>query len=294
MKQLVIISGKGGTGKTVISGAFATLFANKVLADCDVDAANLHLLLHPEVQETHTFSGGQKAFLMPDMCQMCGECVEVCRFEAIQATKEGHIHIDPILCEGCGVCSHICPNQAIAMRNVSSGEWFVSHTEYGPFVHAKLGIGEENSGKLVTAVRKKAAEIAASNNLDHVIIDGPPGIGCPVIASLSGVDLALVVTEPTLSGIHDMERICAVASHFKVPAACCINKHDINSKNTEKIESWCQDFSVPLLGKIPYDQEVIRSIVQGYPVTEHSESAASKKIHALWERVFNLLKKENT
>jgi MinD superfamily P-loop ATPase len=178
------------------------------------------------------------------------------------------------------------------MRNAPSGEWFVSHTKYGPFVHAKLGIGEENSGKLVTAVRKKSSEIAHSNGTDYIIIDGPPGIGCPVIASLSGVDLALVVTEPTLSGIHDMERIFAVASHFKIPSACCINKYDINPENSSQIETWCQDHSVPLLGKIPFDEEVIRSMVQGYPLTEHSECEVSKDIQKLWERTFNILKKE--
>jgi MinD superfamily P-loop ATPase len=292
MKQLVIISGKGGTGKTVISAAFATLFQNKVLADCDVDAANLHLLLHPDIKETHTFLGGQKAFLQPDNCSMCRECLEVCRFYAIETTKEDTIHIDAVSCEGCGVCSHVCPSQAIEMRDVTSGEWFVSHTKYGPFVHAKLGIGEENSGKLVTAVRKKSAEIAHQNNLDYIIIDGPPGIGCPVIASLTGADLALIVTEPTLSGIHDMERIVAVARHFKIPAACCINKHDINPENSSRIETWCQDHSVSLLGKIPFDEEIIRSMVRRYPLTENSECAASKEIKRLWEKILSLLEKE--
>jgi MinD superfamily P-loop ATPase len=292
MKQLVIISGKGGTGKTVISAAFASLFQNKVLADCDVDAANLHLLLHPEVQEVHTFSAGQKAFLQPDNCTVCGECVEVCRFDAIETTKEGTVRIDPVSCEGCGVCARVCPSHAIEMRDVTSGEWYVSHTKYGPVVHAKLGIGEENSGKLVTAVRKKSSEIAGQNNLDYVIIDGPPGIGCPVIASLSGVDLALVVTEPTLSGIHDMERIVAVARHFKIPAACCINKHDINARNSSRIETWCRDHSIPLLGKIPFDEEVIRSMVQGYPLTENSGCAASKEIQGLWNKLCEILNKE--
>jgi MinD superfamily P-loop ATPase len=292
MKQLVIISGKGGTGKTVISAAFASLSQNKAIADCDVDAANLHLLLHPDVQEVHTFSGGQKASLQPDKCTMCGECVEVCRFGAIETMKEDTIRIDSISCEGCGVCSHACPSQAIEMRDAISGEWFVSHTKYGPFIHAKLGIGEENSGKLVTQVRRKATEICVENNMDTVIIDGPPGIGCQVIASLSGVDLALIVTEPTLSGIHDMRRIVEVARHFKISTACCINKHDINSKNSSRIEAWCQEYSMPLLGKIPYDEEVIRSMVRGYPLTDRTECAASKEIQELWEKLLNILKKE--
>jgi MinD superfamily P-loop ATPase len=292
MKQLVIISGKGGTGKTVISAAFASLFQNNVIADCDVDAANLHLLLHPDVQEVHTFSGGQKAFLQPDKCTMCGVCLEVCRFDAIEITGEDTNRIDPVSCEGCGVCARVCPCQAIDMLDVTSGEWFVSHTRYGPFVHAKLGIGEENSGKLVTAVRKRSVEIAKQRDLDQVIIDGPPGIGCPVIASLSGVDLALLVTEPTLSGIHDMERVFAVARHFKIPSACCINKHDINPENSSRIESWCQNLSVPLLGKIPYDEEVIRSMVQGLPLTEHAECSVSEEIQELGKKLLNVLKKE--
>jgi MinD superfamily P-loop ATPase len=290
MKQLVVISGKGGTGKTVIAAAFASLSINKVIADCDVDAANLYLLLHPDVQEVHTFSGGKKAFLLYDQCSLCGECVEPCRFEAISQAEDGRVFIDPVSCEGCGVCSFVCPSKAIEMRDSTSGEWYVSRTKYGPFVHAKLGIGEENSGKLVSEVRRKAAEIGTQNKVDYVIIDGPPGIGCPVIASLSGTNLALVVTEPTLSGIHDMERIVAVARHFQIPTACCINKYDINLENSSRIEAWCQDHSVPLLGKIPYDEEVIRSMVQGYPLTEHTESVASEEIHKLWIR---LCKTEN-
>jgi MinD superfamily P-loop ATPase len=293
IKQLVIISGKGGTGKTVISAAFASLSRSKVIADCDVDAANLYLLLHPEVQETHAFSGGQVATLQSDNCTMCGECLEACRFGAIESTIEDSIRIDPISCEGCGVCAHVCPTQAIEMKTAPSGEWFVSQTKYGPFVHAKLGIGEENSGKLVTEVRKKASKIASQKNLDYVLIDGPPGIGCPVIASLSGVDLALVVTEPTLSGIHDMQRITEVARHFKIPTACCINKHDINDKNSSRIEAWCQEHSVPLLGKIPYDEKVIHSMVQGYPLTEGTECEASKEIQKLWEKLINTMRKEN-
>lgn len=293
MKQLVIISGKGGTGKTVICGAFASLAKNHVIADCDVDAANLHLILHPEVRETHPFSGGKKAFLLSEKCSLCAECVDVCRFQAITQNKDSAIVIDPLSCEGCGVCAHVCPTEAIEMRDVISGDWFVSDTKYGPFVHAKLGIGEENSGKLVTEVRRKAAEIGTQIRSDYVIIDGPPGIGCPVIASLSGADIALVVTEPTLSGIHDMERIVAVARHFKIHTACCINKYDINRENSSRIEVWCQEHSVPLLGTIPYDDRVIRSMVEGYPVTEDTTSLASKEIQKLWARILKSQQTEN-
>ncbi|GAI05092.1 unnamed protein product, partial [marine sediment metagenome] len=219
MKQIVVISGKGGTGKSVIAGSFASLAKNKVMADCDVDAADLHLLLHPTVKETHEFSGGKTAFIDERRCTECGKCQEVCRFEAID-----NYVVDPISCEGCGVCFHICPEKAIKMVDDLSGKWFVSETKYGPFVHAKLGIAEENSGKLVTLVRQNAKLIAEKEKRDFVIIDGPPGIGCPVIASLSGVDIALIVTEPTLSGIHDLERIVGVAHHFGIKGVVCINK----------------------------------------------------------------------
>lgn len=289
MKQLVIISGKGGTGKTVISAAIATLARNKIMADCDVDAANLYLLLHPEIQELHSFSGGKRAEINPEKCTYCGECITTCRFSAIHETNGGEIAIDPISCEGCTVCSHICPAMAIEMKECVSGEWFVSQTNYGPFVHAKLGIGEENSGKLVTEVRKKAKEIAQEKNLDFVLIDGPPGIGCPVISSLSGTDIALVVTEPTLSGIHDMERVIQMAHHFKTQTACCINKYDINLQNSAQIEQWCKKYSIPLIGKIPFDEDVTKSMVEGIPLPEYSENSASEEIKKMWQSLYKLL-----
>lgn len=282
MKQLVVISGKGGTGKTIISAAFATLAPNKVMADCDVDAANLYLLLHPEIRERHRFIGGKKAKLNPEKCTQCGECLSVCRFSAIEEDSQGEIIIDPISCEGCAVCSYICPVEAIEMEDSVSGEWFISRTKYGPFVHARLGTGEENSGKLVTEVRKKAKELAEKNKADFIIIDGPPGIGCPVIASLSGTDRALVVTEPTLSGIHDMERVTQVAQHFRIQTVCCINKYDINPQISDRIENWCHENSIPLIGKIPFDEEVTQSMVQGLPLTEYSENAASEEIKKIW------------
>ena len=292
MKQLVIISGKGGTGKTIISAAIATLVQKKVMADCDVDAANLYLLLQPEIQETQPFTGGKKALIDEEKCTRCRECVDVCRFGAIAEKEDEEIFFGPISCEGCGVCSFVCPADAIKMEKALSGEWYVSKTKYGPFVHARLGIGEENSGKLVAEVRKKAKEIAEQNNLDFVIIDGPPGIGCPVISSLSGTDLALVVTEPTLTGIHDMERVVRVASHFKTQTACCINKFDINLENSAKIESWCQKNAVSLLGKIPFDQEVTESMVQGIPLTEYTNNSASKEIKNMWQKLNKLFARE--
>lgn len=293
MKQLVIISGKGGTGKTIMSAAIATLAQNKVMADCDVDAANLYLLLQPEIQETQTFMGGEKARIDVEKCTQCRECVDVCRFDAIVEKEDEEIVIDSISCEGCGVCSHVCPADAIKMEKAISGEWYVSKTKYGPFVHARLGIGEENSGKLVAEVRKKAKEIAEQNNMDFVIIDGPPGIGCPVISSLSGTDLALVVTEPTLTGIHDMERAVQMAHHFQTQTACCINKFDINLQNSAQIESWCKKNSIPLLGKIPFDEEVTKSMVQGIPLTEFTNNSASKEMKNMWQKLYKLFVRED-
>jgi len=280
MKQIVVISGKGGTGKSVITGSFASLAKNKVMADCDVDAADLHLLLHPAVKETHEFSGGKTAFIDERRCSQCGKCQEVCRFEAID-----NCVVDPISCEGCGVCSHICPEKAIKMVDDLSGKWFISETKYGPFVHAKLGIAEENSGKLVTLVRQNAKLIAEKEERDFVIIDGPPGIGCPVIASLSGVDIALIVTEPTLSGIHDLERIVEVAHHFGIKGAVCINKYDLNLMMTQRIEEYCRHNNIELVGEIPFDISVTEALVRGLPIVEYSNNQVTHEIKNLWEKI---------
>ncbi len=293
MKQIVIISGKGGTGKTVLSACFAALAQIKVLADCDVDAANLHLLLHPIKLETYPFYGMKKAGIDLHRCTACGECAEVCRFEAIQESPEGTFQVDGISCEGCAVCSLICPVEAISMEDNESGELYVSETSYGPFVHAKLGAGEENSGKLVTEVRKKARELAEKNGLDLVIMDGPPGIGCPVLASLTGTDLALVVTEPTPSGFHDMDRVIQVTRHFGIKAACCINKYDLNPRKTSRIQDWCAKNSVPLLGTIPYDESVIQSLMQGDPYSVYANNSTTDAIKKIWGRLDYLIKERS-
>ncbi|MBS3818884.1 4Fe-4S binding protein [bacterium] len=292
MKQLVIISGKGGTGKTVVSASLASLASNKVMVDCDVDAANLHLLLQPKIQESHEFSGGKTAVLDEKKCTECGQCLPVCRFDAISETPEGDVVIDPISCEGCGVCFHICPVEAIHMRENISGNWYVSQTPYGPFVHAKLGIAEENSGKLVTEIKKRAQTIAEDQKLDWTLLDGSPGIGCPVIASLSGVDMALVVTEPTLSGIHDLERVTQMAAYFNVATACCINKYDLNLQNTSRIEKWCERNSIPVMGKIPYEDIVVKSMVQGIPLVEYAESNSSREIKNIWKKISRTIHKK--
>jgi len=289
MKQIVVISGKGGTGKTVISACFASLSRNAVLADVDVDAANLHLLLHPEIQERHIFKSGQKARIDAEKCTGCGLCLPACRFDALFENSNRKVGVNLLSCEGCAVCFHVCPVQAVTMEIPISGEWYVSKTKYGPFVHARLGIAEENSGKLVTEVRKKAREIAEKEGRDLLIMDGSPGIGCPVIASLAGTDLALVVTEPTPSGSHDMERIVELARHFKIAAACCINKYDLNHDNSDGIERWCNAQSIPLVGKIAFDPAVTESVVRSVPYVEYASNSSADEIRRMWLSLLRLI-----
>ena len=281
MKQIAVISGKGGTGKTVLTASFAALARNACFVDCDVDAADLHLLLNPEVVEKHAFRSGKTARIDESACTACGECIRVCRFRAI---TDDYV-VDPISCEGCGVCSLICPSRAISMEENLSGEWFVSDTKYGPFVHAKLGIAEENSGKLVMKIRQAAQEIARTKRLSYVIIDGPPGIGCPVIASLSGVDLALIVTEPTIAGIHDMERIADVAIHFSIPTKVVVNKYDINLDNARSITDICHKRNIEVLARLPFSEKFVESMVQGVPMPEFSSDGVAKQIADLWQSV---------
>ncbi len=287
MKQIVVISGKGGTGKTVLTASFAALARNKVMADCDVDAADLHLLLHPQIVERYDFRGLPKARIDDALCDGCRECMRLCRFDAIvdDGDISDKVRVDPIECEGCTVCMNVCPVNAISMVDNITGEWFVSKTEFGSMVHASLGIAEENSGKLVTTVRQNAANVAQRGKMDYVIIDGPPGIGCPVIASLAGVDLAVIVTEPTLSGIHDMARVAGVARHFGVAISCVVNKFDINPDNTACIEEWCNTNRVQVLGKIPFDLSVNDSIKAGRPIVDHTENTVTREITKIWECV---------
>lgn len=283
MKQILVISGKGGTGKTVVTAAFAALAENKVMLDCDVDAADLHLLLHPAVKERHEFRGGSSAAIDRDLCKKCGRCVEVCRYGAIRKD----FIVDKLSCEGCALCSRVCPYHAIRMEENVSGEWFVSDTEYGPFVHAKLGIAEENSGKLVAKIRQAAQALAEQQGREYVIIDGPPGIGCPVIASLSGVDCALVVTEPTLSGLHDAQRVIEVAAHFKIPVKLAVNKYDLNPAMTEKIEDFCTSRHIPVIGRIVFDQTMVKALVHGRTIVEYADCPAAHEIRRIWEGLKN-------
>ena len=281
MKQIVVISGKGGTGKTVITGAFASLAKNKVMADCDVDAADLHLLLQPKIKERHDFRSGLSALIDKKICQQCGKCIAACRFDAITSS----FVIDPISCEGCGFCSHICPAGAIKMKENLAGEWFISETRFGPMVHAKLGIAEENSGKLVSLVRQQAKDLAEKGNYDWVIIDGAPGIGCPVIASLTGIDCAVVVTEPTLSGLHDALRVIEVTSHFNVPSRLVINKYDLNPDMSNKIEGYCAKNGISLIGKVSFDKMVVEAMVEGKTIMEYKDTPVKDEIIRIWEKL---------
>jgi MinD superfamily P-loop ATPase len=285
IQELVIISGKGGTGKTSVAASLACLAHNKVIADCDVDAADMHLVLKPEVRQTTVFEGGLKSSIRSDTCTSCGECLRYCRFNAIS----GDYIVDPISCEGCGVCAHFCPHAAIEMSRHVSGKWFVSDTRHGPLVHAQLGIAEGNSGKLVTVIKKKAREIATEKGHELVIVDGSPGTGCPVIATVSGASLVLIVTEPTVSGMHDLRRVLELTRHFNVRAAVCVNKADINPDNVAEIEAFCSNNGIPIAGAIPYDTEVTRAQIAGRSVVEHSNGHAAQAIRYLWEYVSKIL-----
>ena len=284
MKEVVVLSGKGGTGKTSLVGCFAALASSKVLADCDVDAADLHLLLQPSVRDKKEFWSGQTALIDEKLCTQCGMCETVCRFNAIK-----DFVVSPLACEGCAFCTYVCPEHCITMKERMAGHWFVSDTRHGPLVHAQLGIAEENSGKLVTVVRNQAQIITRRENLARIIIDGPPGIGCPVISSLSGVNLALLVTEPTLSGIHDLERVIGLCQHFHVPAMVCINKCDVNEENSRRIVEQCKTQGIEVAAQIPFDTSVTQALIRGLSVVEYSHNGVAKQIETLWESVLKRL-----
>lgn len=278
MKQMTILSGKGGTGKTTIAACFAALSENAVFADSDVDASNLHLLLKPEVKETIEFKGLKQAVIDPERCTRCGLCVELCRFNAIADYR-----VDPIHCEGCKVCVVNCPAEAIDFVERVCGHAYISETRYGPMSHARLTPGMENSGKLVTLVRQNAQRLAEENGCGLVLVDGPPGIGCPAIASLSNVESSLIVVEPTLSGIHDLKRALELLRHFEVEPLVCVNKYDLNTDNTDEITGYCYENGIPMVGCVPFDPEVTKAMVQGKPVVEYrSGSPASAAIAKAW------------
>jgi MinD superfamily P-loop ATPase len=288
VKELVVISGKGGTGKTSVVASFAALADDAVVADCDVDAADLHLVLDPKVEKRWTFSGGFEAEIDPQACAACALCTEHCRFDAIVPAGD-FLQVDPVSCEGCGVCTDVCPNGAARMIPSTNGEWFVSGTRHGPMVHAQLGIAQENSGKLVSLVRREARALASRSERHLLISDGSPGIGCPVIASTTGAQLVLVVTEPTLSGMHDMERVAQMTRHFGVKTAVCVNKADINPQLADELEKQATQMDLPVLGRVRYDPAVTWAQVQGKAVVEGGDGAAEADIRALWKRTQAML-----
>ncbi len=288
MKQLVILSGKGGTGKTTVAAALAHLAARElsvVLADADVDAANLELVLSPERQEEHPFTGGKVAVIDPEKCIGCGVCKAACRFDAVHSLPDARYRVDPLACEGCAACFYRCPGEAIRMEERESGRWYRSRTRFGPLFHARLFPGQENSGKLVTLVKQQARLWALDTGADLVLVDGPPGIGCPVISASAGADLALLVAEPTVSGVHDLERILATTDHFGVPAQVVLNKADLNPGRANEIRAFCARREVPVVGSIPYDVVVTEAMVQGRTVTEHADGPVSRALAEVWERI---------
>ncbi|MGD9546652.1 MAG: 4Fe-4S binding protein [Candidatus Krumholzibacteriia bacterium] len=293
MKELVVLSGKGGTGKTSVTAALAALGAGAVLADCDVDAANFHLVLGTHGEAAHPFVSGHTAVIRTGDCSGCGECARLCRFDAILTeTVAGGIRfrVDPIACEGCGVCVHFCPGGAIDFPSRTCGWWGTSRTRFGTLIHAALDVGAENSGKLVTLVREQARKAAIGSGADLVLVDGPPGIGCPVTASLTGVDLALLVTEPSLPALHDLGRIRELARHFAVPVMVCINKWDLNPRLSDRIAEFCRDQGIPVVGRLPYDPLAGDAQIAGLSLVEFApESPAARALAAMWEDISGAL-----
>ena len=291
MKEMVVISGKGGTGKTSIVASFAALAKQSVLADCDVDAADLHLVLNPRVLKSEEFYGGKISTIDPDICMGCGVCADLCRFDAIHDIENPDhpldtiFAVDPIACEGCGVCKLVCPVNAVEFVDNKSGDWFISETKYGPMVHAKLGIAAENSGKLVALVKTNATRIASERGLEFVIVDGSPGIGCPVISSITGADLVLIVTEPTMSGQHDLSRVSDLTKHFNIPTMVCVNKWDINTTVFDNIQAWCADQGLEVAGKIRYDRSVTDAQIAGQSIIEFGNGEVSSEIKQMWKKI---------
>jgi len=295
VKELVVISGKGGTGKTSIVASFAGLAKKAVFADCDVDAADLHLVLEPKVKHESDFSGGKRASIVTEDCVGCGKCRDLCKFDAINSngslcdTEAETFAVDPISCEGCKVCVEFCPVGAIEFKDSINGRWFISDTRFGPMVHAELGIAEENSGKLVTLIRREAKRIATEEKKDLIIADGSPGIGCPVIASITGADLVLIITEPTLSGMHDLGRVADLTKNFGIPTLVCINKSDLNREMTAQIAQEAGNRGMRLAGKIRYDRAFTKAQIMKATVIEYTGGWVSEEIKTLWRNVIYAL-----
>lgn len=286
MKQIAVVSGKGGTGKTSIAASFASLNAKSVIADCDVDASTLHLLLNPKVLDQQEFRGSKLASIYKEKCIECMACQSACRYGAIR-----ELRVDPFLCEGCGLCAYICPKGAIELKEKVSGYLYISETRYGPMSHARLGAAEANSGKLVTLVRQRAIALAKERDLDLIIIDGPPGIGCPVIATITGADFAVMVAEPTFSGLHDLRRLKGLVEYFRVKPLVIVNMYDLNEENTARIIDFCKAEGIEFLAKIPFDSTVADAMLLGKTVVEYSPNCeASREICQAWNRIDGFVK----
>ena len=279
--ELVVLSGKGGTGKTSLVGALAALARDKVLCDADVDAADLHLLLSPKVRARHDFYAGHQAVIDADRCVECRECLQWCRFGAISES----LTINPLFCEGCGVCWHLCPADAIDFPDNLCGEWFISDTRFGPLVHARLGIAEENSGKLVSLVRREARRLAEAQGRTWILTDGPPGIGCPVISSLGNADAVLIITEPSVAGRHDLERVASLAEHFGLPVLVLVNKADLHWQTAQEIGQFCGDQGYEFLGFLPFDPDFTRAQVEGKTIIEYNNNKLQARLQEVWERL---------
>lgn len=287
MREILIISGKGGTGKTSLTAAFAHLSGKTVICDLDVDAPDLHLILTPDPSEPTRFVSGFEPVIRPEACSNCGTCVQTCRFEAVSNHGDTPL-VDPIRCEGCGVCVHFCPEKAIDFTAKECGHWRISHTRFGPMVHAQLYPGEENSGRLVALLRTEAKKLAAEQSIDLILSDGPPGIGCPVISAVSGVRLAVMVTEPTPTGIHDLKRVVALSDHFKVGSAVIINKCDLSPDIAGEIRSFCESRGIPVIAELPFDINFVEAMVQQKTITEFSESPIADRMRSAWHRILDI------
>ncbi len=283
MKEILVLSGKGGTGKTTLTASFAHLSKGCVIADCDVDAPDLHLLLRPRIEEREEFQSGVMAAVMEERCTGCGICEGLCRFDAIKVNDVAKV--DEFSCEGCGVCAYFCKEQAILLKDRECGYFFRSSTRFGTLCHAELKPGEENSGKLVAHVKEKARKTCQEEGTGLLIVDGPPGIGCPVIASFSGVNYVVIVTEPTGSGLHDLERVISLSRHFKVPSSVVINKWDLNREMSKEIEKRCMELEAEFLGRIDFDENVVRALLEGKAITEFKDCKVSKSVANIWLKI---------
>jgi MinD superfamily P-loop ATPase len=287
VNEIVILSGKGGTGKTSLTAAFAHLSSGHVVCDLDVDAPDLHLLLRPQKNRSESFFSGHEAVILDDKCEDCGTCADVCQFDAI-SQYQGYLRVDPMKCEGCKVCVEMCPADAIDFPEKLCGEWYLSQSRFGPMVHAQLFPGEENSGRLVALLRQQAKALAKAEGLEFILSDGPPGIGCPVISSLSGASLAVIVTEPTPSGLHDLERVTELCAHFGVPTGVIINKHDLNGSIARDIEIHCRGRGIALLGQLPHDPVITMAMISGEPITQFQADGFSMRVREIWKNILEL------